>query len=200
MCSRSTSAPSRAPRGAERTPALWASTSGVVSRSEEPVVDVHAVEEYDGNMYGEATEKPRDRNILIVSNRTAATPTLLDEVRRRALERACRFTLLVPRPYWDADTEESAITLELAVPLLEEAVGGPVEGLIGDNDPVLAVSAALQAATYDELIVSTLPARVSHWLHIDLPTRLQRFGLPVTVVTAKKADRPLGHTRQGDRA
>jgi hypothetical protein len=127
----------------------------------------------------------RARYVLIVANRTAATPPLLAEVRRRASEGACRFTLLVPRPFWDADTEESAITLELAIPLLEDAAGGRVEGLVGDDDPFLAVSRALQTGSYDEIIVSTLPARVSHWLHIDLPTRLQRFGLPVTVVTAK---------------
>jgi hypothetical protein len=63
--------------------------------------------------------------------------------------------------------------------------------MFGDQDPFVAASAALEAGAYDEVIVSTLPARVSHWLHIDLPTRLQRFGLPVTVITAKKADRPL---------
>ncbi len=150
-------------------------------------------------MPAEATnDARRARDVLIVANRTAATPPLLAEVRRRASEGACRFTLLVPRPYWDADTEESAITLELAIPLLEDAAGGRVEGLVGGEDPLLAVSAALEAARYDEIIVSTLPARVSHWLHIDLPTRLQRFGLPVTVVTAKKADRPLARARDGD--
>jgi hypothetical protein len=131
------------------------------------------------------------RRVLIVANRTAATPMLLEQVRRRASEGACRFTLLVPRAFWDADTEESALTLELAIPLLEDAAGGRVEGLVGDTDPFVATCAALEAGSYDEVIVSTLPARVSHWLHIDLPTRLQRFGLPVTVVTAKKADRPL---------
>jgi hypothetical protein len=131
------------------------------------------------------------RNVLIVANRTAATPALLAEVRRRASEGPCRFTLLVPRPFWDADTEESAITLELAIPLLEEAAGRRVEGLIGAEDPFVAVSAALEADPYDEVIVSTLPARVSHWLHIDLPARVGRLGLPVTVVTAKKADRRL---------
>jgi hypothetical protein len=131
------------------------------------------------------------RSVLIIANRTAATPGLLEEVRRRAAEGPCRFALLVPRPYWDADTEESGMTLELAIPLLEEAAGGRVEGLIGDEDPVRAVSAALAEGNYDEIILSTLPARVSRWLHMDLPARLHRFGLPVTVVTAKKADRPL---------
>ena len=131
------------------------------------------------------------RSVLIIANRTAATPALLEVVRRLASERPSRFTLLVPRPYWDADTEESGITLELAIPLLEEAAGGRVAGLIGDEDPMSAVSAALAEAHYDEILLSTLPARVSHWLHIDLPARLHRFGLPLTVVTATKADRPL---------
>lgn len=142
-----------------------------------------------------AMDDTRPRNVLIVANRTAATPALLAEVRRRASDRPCRFTLLVPRPFWDADTEESAITLELAIPLLEEAAGGRVGGLVGTEDPFLAVSTALEADQYDEVIVSTLPARVSRWLHIDLPARVSHLGLPVTVVTAKKADRPLASTR-----
>jgi hypothetical protein len=132
-----------------------------------------------------------EAHVLIVANRTSATPGLLAEVRRRAAAGPCRFTLLVPRSFWDADTEESAITLELAIPLLEEAAGSRVEGLIGSEDPYAAVSAALEAARYDEVIVSTLPARVSRWLRVDLPARVRHLGLPVTVVTAKKADRAL---------
>jgi hypothetical protein len=134
------------------------------------------------------------RSILIVANRTAATPALMDEVRKRASGATCRFALLVPRAFWDADTEESAITLELAIPLLEEAAGSHVEGLIGDSDPFAAVSGALESGEYDEVIISTLPARVSRWLHLDLPARVQRLGLPVTVITARKTDRRLTHT------
>src|SRR2546423_14539716 len=129
-------------------------------------------------------------HILIVANRTAATPMLLAEVSRRASQDPCRFSLLVPRSLWDADAEESAITLELAIPLLEEAAGGRVEGLIGGDDPFAAVAAALEAGAYDEIIVSTLPARVSHWLHIDLPARVRRPRPSLTPLTPQKAGPP----------
>ncbi len=59
--------------------------------------------------------------VLVVAHRTAATPRLLDEVRARSRRSPCDFTLLVPRPYWDPETEEAAVTLELAIPLLDEA-------------------------------------------------------------------------------
>ena len=83
------------------------------------------------------------RSVLIVAHRTAATPALLAAVSKRASGGACHFTLLVPRAFWDADTEQSAVTLELAIPVLEEAAGGRVEGLIGGEDPFQAISAAL---------------------------------------------------------
>ena len=127
--------------------------------------------------------------VLVVAYRTAATPLLLNAVRARAGRSACAFTLLVPRPYWDPDTDEAAATLELAIPLLEEAAGGHVEGIIGDTDPFVAVREAVTRTGFDEIIVSTLPARVSHWLRRDLPHRVEQFGLPVTVVTAQQSER-----------
>ena len=128
-------------------------------------------------------------SVLVVAHRTAATPRLLDEVRSRARRSPCLFTLLVPRPYWDPDTEETAATLELALPLLDEACGGHVEGVIGDSDPLVAVQQALEDGDFDEIIISTLPARVSAWLRLDLPHRIEKLGLPVTVVTAKQSER-----------
>jgi hypothetical protein len=127
-----------------------------------------------------------ESQVLIVANRTAATPGLLAEVRERVSRGPCRFTLLVPRPFWDPDTEESAITLELALPLLEEAAGGHVHGVVGDTDPFVAVRDTLEAGSFDEVIVSTLPTHVSHWLRLDLPARVKRLGMPVTVVTARQ--------------
>jgi hypothetical protein len=137
--------------------------------------------------------------VLVVAHRTAATPRLLDEVRARARRAPCSFTLLVPRPYWDPETEEAATTLELALPLLDEAAGGHVEGAIGDSDPFTAVEQAVERGRFDEIIISTLPARVSHWLRRDLPHRVEALGLPVTVVTATQSERALSdaHSASG---
>jgi hypothetical protein len=132
-----------------------------------------------------------DAHVLVVAHRTAATPRLLAEVRRRAQESACRVTLLVPRPYWDPDTEEAELVIELAVPLLEEAAGGHVEAVVGDDDPVEAVRKFVSTNQVDEIILSTLPQRVSHWLRRDVPSRLQTIGVPVTVITAEQSARRL---------
>ncbi len=70
--------------------------------------------------------------VLIVANRTAATPTLIEAVRQRAAAGQCTFTLLVPlssnallklASAEDSDTgvNESEAVLELAIPLLEDA-------------------------------------------------------------------------------
>jgi hypothetical protein len=133
--------------------------------------------------------------VLVVAHRTAATPRLLDEVRARAGRSPCSFTLLVPRPYWDPDTDEAAATLELALPVLEEAAGGHVDGLVGESDPFAAVQQAVEEAGFDEIIISTLPARVSRWLHRDLPHRVEALGLPVTVVTAQQLERDVPAAR-----
>lgn len=130
--------------------------------------------------------------ILIVAHRTAATPVLLDAVRIRAEEGDCEFTLLVPnvplalRRQEDAAGEQEAqIILDLALPLLEEACGQPVTGLVGDPNPLSAVADAISRhGPFDEVILSTLPRRVSRWLRTNLPSKIAGLGLPVTTVTA----------------
>ena len=150
-------------------------------------------------MPGQLTDLYRDRpgcRVLVVAHRTAATALLVNAVRARSRRSECSFVLLVPRPYWDPDTDEAAATLELAIPLLEEAVGAHVEGVIGDSDPFVAVRDAVTKLGIDEIIISTLPARVSQWLRRDLPRRVERFGLPVTVVTAQQSERAIASRGQ----
>lgn len=126
-------------------------------------------------------------HVLLVAHRTAATPRLLDAVRARAGRGPCDFTLLIPRPYWDPDTEETAATFELALPLLAESAGGHVRGVLGATDPLEAVRETASREQFDEVIVSTLPAHISRWLRLDLPHRIEQLGLPVTVVTADRS-------------
>ena len=97
--------------------------------------------------------------------------------------------LLVPRPYWDPETEEAAKVIELAVALLEEAARGWVGAIVGDADQFVAVREMLERSSFDEVIVSTLPRRVSHWLRLDPPARIERVGIPVSVVQATQSDR-----------
>jgi hypothetical protein len=124
--------------------------------------------------------------VLIVANQTAASPALIEAVRERAARNACQFTLLVPEyPDIPAPDYFTAKTLELALPLLDEAAGGHVASIIGPSDPWLAIERTLDRAHFDEVIVSILPARVSAWLHRDLPSRIEARGLPVTVVKAR---------------
>jgi hypothetical protein len=140
-------------------------------------------------------ESSTPTRVLVVAHRTAATPALLDAVRERAARGPCTFTLLVPNVAHglhrvidaeDQTADEAHAVLELALPLLEEAAGGHVEGLVGDPEPLNAVQDAVNLRGFDEIIVSTLPARVSKWLRLDLPSKLHGLGLPVTTVTAKE--------------
>ena len=132
----------------------------------------------------ESAPKPR---ILIVANRTAATPDLLDAVKRHARARPTTFALLIPDA---AKGEHTDWTLELALPLLERAAGGPVKGLTGTGgDPFDAVRAALADGSYDSVIISTMPRRVSAWLRRDLPRRVEALGVAVEVVTAPGRER-----------
>jgi len=138
---------------------------------------------------GEQPSSEPPSRVLVVAHRTAATPKLLAAVEARASRSPCVFTLLVPRPYWDPDTEDAAATLELAIPLLERASGQEVRGVIGATDPLAAVREALDEGPFDEVIISTLPSHVSRWLRRDVPHRVAQLGPPVTVVTAEASQR-----------
>src|SRR5690349_11740921 len=136
---------------------------------------------------------PDAARILVVANRTAATPALLAAVRERADRGPCQFTLLVPQLIAEEafGDEEARKTIALAVPLLEEASYDEVPAIIGTSDAILAVGRVLVQEHFDEVIVPTLPERVSHWLRRDLPSKIERLGLPVTVVRARSGREPL---------
>jgi hypothetical protein len=140
--------------------------------------------------------------VLIVAHKTAATPALQAAVRERARASPAQFTLLVPALAHglhkvvdpeDSGAAEANDVLELALPVLEEAAGEEVEGMIGVAEPLAAIQDAVNLHGFDEVIISTLPTRVSRWLHLDLPHKASGLGLPVTTVTAKGVERLPAH-------
>ena len=141
--------------------------------------------------------------VLVVANRTAATPALLDAVRERAARGPATFTLLVPNTARglhrvvdpeDQATSDAEQTVGLAVPLLEEASGGKVDHIIGVMEPLAAIQDAMNLqGPFDEIIISTLPKRVSRWMRLDLPHKAAGLGVPVTTVTAKGIERLAAH-------
>jgi hypothetical protein len=142
-------------------------------------------------------ESSAPAKVLVVAAKTAATPPLIDAVRARAQKGPAAFTLLVPNPTHglhtvvdpeDQDQSEADALCELAIPLLEEAAGGKVESIVGDPNPMNAIQDAVNLNDFDEIIISTLPTRVSRWLKLDLPSKVKGLGLPVTTVTARSKE------------
>jgi hypothetical protein len=124
---------------------------------------------------------PAGRRILIVAHKSVATPSLLQALRARTAAAPCRLALLIP----DAGDPASLWTLRRARRLLSQAVGTPVDGIVAEGeDPYEGIAAALREDAFDEVLISTLPEAGSQWLRDDLPARIRRLGVPVTVVSA----------------
>ena len=135
--------------------------------------------------------------VLVVANRTAESPELLDALRSRAVHGPCEFTLLVPStPHglaWAADPgeagqQEAERHRQAFLEQLREGGLDVVDAKVGDGDPLAAISDECNFNEYDELIVSTLPLKVSKWLRIDLPRKAEAAtGLPVTHITGSES-------------
>jgi hypothetical protein len=134
-------------------------------------------------------------NVLVVANRTAESPELLEALKQRAAQGDVVFTLLVPStPHgvaWAADMHsgggEAEQHMEAAVERMRSEGLQVAAGKVGDPDPVAAVQDEVNFTSYDEIVVSTLPGGISKWLKLDLPHRVERAtGLPVTHVTASE--------------
>ena len=130
--------------------------------------------------------------VLVVAHRTAASDELLEALVKRVEKGPAEFFLVVPNTprgsHWMTDMNAGDTTCEqhLAGALKRwRDVGLDVTGILGDPDPLAAAQDAANQGEYDEVIVSTLPKRMSKWLHLDLPHKVQHAtGLPTQHVSA----------------
>ena len=143
--------------------------------------------------------------VLIVANQTIGSAELTRAVKERIADGA-HFHLLVPVPPTPPSAisvglaaVESAATAFMVLPdlraLAEErlatgldwlrGLGVDATGEVGLVDTVAAVVGVVERDGIDEIIVSTLPSRISKWLRQDLPHKIEKHvTVPVIVVTA----------------
>jgi uncharacterized membrane-anchored protein len=134
------------------------------------------------------TGEPR---ILVVANKSDATPALLDAIKQRVAAGPASFFMLVPNPdhvAFDRNTAEHPKgdeVLARALPVLEGPAGGEVNGRVANSPNAYDdIIEELEGSDYDEILLETPPSHVSHWLHVDLPERIKHHGVPLSVVTA----------------
>jgi hypothetical protein len=121
----------------------------------------------------------RTTRVLVVANSTAATPRLLEHVRRRAKAAPCDFTLIIPGAHGG---NTANWTPETALRLLKRAARGRAEAAPQGPSPFRSIQSVVRDGNYDEIIVSIRPPRWSKWLRCDLLHRIERLGLPVTAI------------------
>lgn len=142
---------------------------------------------------------PEQVSVLVVAHQTAATPGLLEAVHERAERGPAKFHLVVPRmPHGmhkvvnpeETGKDDAQHVLDDALPKLSAAAGAQVTGSLGDAEPLMAIQDAVNLGHYDEIIISTLPKRLSRWLKLDLVSKTRGLGLPVTHV--EQVESPVG--------
>jgi hypothetical protein len=124
-------------------------------------------------------------SVLVVANVTATSQELLGALTARSRREPTRFTLIVPATPFAGGREAAEHKLSEAVEQLHSA-GLEADGSVGNPDPCVAVTEVWDPTRYDEIVVSTLPMKLSKWLHAGLPERIGRLtGAPVRHVVSQ---------------
>jgi hypothetical protein len=88
-----------------------------------------------------------------------------------------------------AAREEAARRSQHRLNVLLEVIAearGVAHGEVSSANPVVAVRRVLARATFEEILVSTLPANLSRWMRRDVPSRIARLtDIPVTHIEAR---------------
>jgi hypothetical protein len=143
------------------------------------------------------------RRYLIVANQTLGGEQLTAKITECMNAGPCRFYLVAPVTQTEASDQWAAggldggvvpgaykIARALAAGRLQHELarlretGAEADGEVVDPNPVDAIRKLASREEVDEVIVSTLPRRLSRWMAMDLPHRVRRATkLPVTQIS-----------------
>jgi hypothetical protein len=129
-------------------------------------------------------------HVIVLANRTAASPELIDALVHRGERGPFHATLVMPAagPGGAARTECQA-RLDAVLKAWRDAGIEHCDGVVGDPIPGEALSEVWDPMRHDEVIVSTLPGQSSKWIRSDLPHAVARFtGVSVLHVVAHDPD------------
>jgi hypothetical protein len=133
------------------------------------------------------------RSVLVVASVTADSPELIGALQERAAQGSLHATLVMPcsGPGFAA-RDSLRPRLDEALAEWRDAGLTDVDGVVGDQDPMVAAREAWDPRRYDEIVVSTLPGRASNWLRWDIPHRIaQATDAQVThVLTSPRVEAP----------
>lgn len=135
---------------------------------------------------------PWTTKLLVIANRTIDSDEVCNAILDRAAAGPVQVMLVAPASSGAGSQQErrtaTAQRLDRALERLSEA-GVPVQGIVGDSDPMVAVQEAWDPRLFDEVIVATLPTASSRWLAANLPRRVERFTAARVTHLVAAADR-----------
>ena len=143
------------------------------------------------------------RRYLIVANQTLGGEQLTAKITECINAGPCRFYLVAPVTQTEVSDQWAAggldggvvpgaykIARALAAGRLQHELarlretGAEADGEVVDPNPIDAIRKLASREEVDEVIVSTLPRRLSRWMAMDLPHRVRRATkLPVTQIS-----------------
>jgi hypothetical protein len=126
-------------------------------------------------------------HVIVLANRTAAAPELIEALVHRGERGPIHATLVLPAASpGSADRAAAKERMEAALAAWREAGVEHCEGVVCDPVPLEALTEVWDPMRHDEVIVSTLPGQSSKWLRGDLPHAVARYtGVSVLHVVAR---------------
>jgi hypothetical protein len=125
-------------------------------------------------------------HVIVLANRTAAAPELIEALTHRAERGPIHATLVMPAAGpGTAARADCQARLDAALDAWRAAGLEQCEGVVCDPVPLEALAEVWDPLRHDELIVATLPGQSSKWVRSDLPHAAARFtGVSVLHVVA----------------